>query len=213
MTDLSYTLVTDGSSDQVLKFPIDWLIRQLSNRTPTGQWADPAVYSSRPGGLRRHIQKAVENYPCELLFVHRDSETQPREKRIQEIQRALAGIKTPPIVCVIPVRMTEAWFLFDPILLRRAAGNPRGGMELTLPKIKNLENVPDPKAALHSLLRKASGAHGRRAKKFSPKKATHRLAELIENYSPLRALKAFRAFEADLRQILGGNHQQQEKPQ
>ena len=69
------------------------------------QWAD--LRDRRPSlkTLSERIEKALDLYPCQLLFVHRDAESQAPETRIHEINRALGGLEHPPVVRVIPVRM------------------------------------------------------------------------------------------------------------
>jgi hypothetical protein len=205
LSELSYTLVTDGSFDRVLKYPIEWLLRQWSDCATTGQWENPTIYRSAPNGFPNKIRRAVEDYPCDLLFVHRDAEAQPREVRIREIEQALASIAAPPAVCIVPVRMTEAWLLFDEAILRQAAGNPRGTRDLALPPPQRVESLHDAKETLYRILREASGRRGRRAKTFRPSIAAHRLAELVEDFSPLRQLTSFRALEVDLRNVLQAN--------
>jgi hypothetical protein len=98
--------------------------------------------------------------------------------------------------------MTEAWLLFDEKALREAAGNPRGDHRLGFPPVSSLESVPDPKQTLHDLLRTASGRAGRRLKQFKGTDAVRRLAELINDFSPLRALTAFQALEEEIRQVI-----------
>jgi hypothetical protein len=65
-----------------------------------------------------------------------------------------------------------------------------------MPAIDRLEDIPDPKQVLHDLLLDASQLTGRRRKKLNPSRLAMRLGELIENYSPLRQLTAFRHAEA-----------------
>jgi len=111
----------------------------------------------------------------------------------------------PPHVCVIPVRMQEAWFLFDEVALRKAAGNPSGYQPLQLPDTRKLEQIPDPKNTLHGLLCQASGLTGRRLKQFSSEKVSgcvHRLTELVDDFSPLRVLSAFQELEAEIQQVI-----------
>jgi hypothetical protein len=48
----------------------------------------------------------------------------------------------------------------------------------------------------------ASGATGRRAKRFKPAVAAHRLADLVVDWRPLRTLSAFQGLEADIRSAL-----------
>jgi hypothetical protein len=197
------TLVTDGSSDEVLVPILGWLLGQRTTVPIELQWADTRNLPERPGTLQERVQAAVALYPCELLFVHRDAEREPRARRVDEIRAALRGLRdAPPAVCVVPVRMQEAWLLFNEAALRSAAGCPNGKMALDLPPLSRIERLPDPKDQLHTLLRQASGLQGRRAKKFRPQVQAHRLSELIDDFSPLRRLPAFRALEAELDEIL-----------
>ncbi len=79
-------------------------------------------------------------------FVHRDAEKEPHQVRVAQILEAVdeASISSvvPPAVCVVPVRMLEAWLLFDEPALRRAAGNPHGQQPLKLPPSPSLRNYP-----------------------------------------------------------------------
>ena len=102
----------------------------------------------------------------------------------------------------MPIRMTEAWLLIDDAALRSAAGNPRGSVPLSIPAVRQLEGLPDPKKTLHDLLRTASGLTGRRLRRFRMDQAVHRLAQVIQDDSPLRQLPAFRALEEEVGQIL-----------
>lgn len=71
-------------------------------------------------------------------------------------------------------------------------------MPLRLPPLERLELVPDPKQVLYDALRVASELAGRHLRRFNPRAAVHLLAGLIEDFSPLRSLSAFRAFEDDV---------------
>ena len=205
MRRLRYTLVTDGPSDRLLKFPIEWLLERLTALDFDGEWANPAV-CGRDEGLAGRIGPALESYPCQLLFVHRDAERDPRAVRVAEIEAALRSLSSPPpAVCVVPVRMTEAWLLIDEQALRVAASNPNGQMELPLPAIRSLESLSDPKKLLFGLLETASGLNKRRLRRFRRGRARQRLAELIDDFSPLERLSAFRSFRAELEQILAAN--------
>jgi len=144
----------------------------------------------------------LELYPCDLLFVHRDAEGDTRETRVVEIRRALDGVDAPPAVCVVPVRMQEAWLLFNERAIREAAGNPNGSQRLDLPALSTLESVNDPKDVLLSLLKKASGLSGRRLKSFEARAHVHRLAQLLEDFSPLNQVRAFKALDDELEHLL-----------
>jgi hypothetical protein len=146
----------------------------------------------------------MDLYPCDLLFVHRDAEGQPFQQRKDEIYRSIGNLElgvVPPWVCVIPIRMTEAWLLFDEAAIRHAAGNRSGRQPLVLPDVRQLEELPDPKSVLHELLRMASGLHGARLKRFRSAESASRVSALVTDFSPLRRLFAFQELEASLRDV------------
>jgi len=143
----------------------------------------------------------MELFPCDLLFIHRDAERQTREMRLQEIEEAIVKVEVQsltPRVCVIPVRMQEAWLLIDEAAIRRAAANPAGRQRLNLPPLTRLERLPDPKRVLYRVLSDASGLTGRRRERLNLRQLAYRVTELIGDFSPLRNLSAFTALEADL---------------
>jgi hypothetical protein len=205
MTDLRFTLVTDGPADQLLLRPVTWLLRQHMSATVSlqPQWADLRPVREKPRTLGRRIETALDLYPCDLLLVHRDAERQDPGDRYREIDGAISNVPgpLPPHLGVVPVRMSEAWLLFDEKAVRRAAGNPGGRDSLPLP-VRDPEHVPDPKALLHEALRSASGLTGRRLRKFNCRAAAARVAEYIEDFGPLRALTAFARLEADLCNVI-----------
>lgn len=211
MNRLRFTLVTDGSSDRVLLPILRWLLSQHYEDLPIdGEWADLARLPSPPRSLAERIAKGIQLYPCDLLFIHRDAEGMTREQRIQEIDQAIEGARMalarksvdnpmPHYVNVIPVRMSEAWLLFDIDAIRYAASNPNGTMELQLPALQDVESLPDPKDVLYKLLNSASGLSGRALKKFKPQVGVHRLAEYIQDFAPLYRLYAFEVLNSDIR--------------
>ena len=208
MKALRFTLVADGPSDEALIHPLRWLlIHEGVTRPIEPAWADLRQLPHPPDGLGDRIRWAGQLYPCDILFIHRDAEREARERRVQEIRQALQRLSPDlfgqaPCVCVVPVRMTEAWFLFDESAIRRAAGNPAGRTPLSLPHSSIVESLPDPKQHLYSLLQAATERPARRLKRFSLSQAWYRLAESIDDFSPLLRLSAFTAMRADLRDIL-----------
>jgi hypothetical protein len=201
-----FTLVTDGPTDSVLRNHIAWLLKQHVGLVPVeSHWADFRSFREPPTDLASKIKLAVEYYPCDVLFVHRDAERESPDQRRREIENAVAAIRNqlPPRVCVIPVRMTEAWLLFNEEAIRLAAGNPNGKVKLDLPHDR-AETLPDPKEVLHKALRLACELTGRRLRKFDIMHAVHRVAGSIDDFSPLRALPAFRAMEEELLAVLKG---------
>ncbi len=181
-----------------------WLLNR--NGVPfhgSGDWADWGRFRNPPRTLAKKVESAVLLYPCDLLFIHRDAEGAHPTHRRDEIRRALASvdIPVPPTVCIVPVRMMEAWFLFDEQAIREASGNPAGTGNLDIPRIRDLETLPDPKATLNQLLRDASGLSGRRLRGFRAAAAIHRMAEIIDDFSPLLVLPAFRALDDEIQAI------------
>jgi hypothetical protein len=65
-----------------------------------------------------------------------------------------------------------------------------------------LESLPDPKTVLHNCLRRASSLRGRRLRTFPVGQRARRVAELIDDFSPLRALPAFSALESDVQSVV-----------
>lgn len=186
MRDITFTLVTDGSSDVVLLPILTWLLRTNRVALPLqGRWAD----------TRR------ARLPQRVTLTERI-----RVRRVAEIQEALDCLPPnspqPTAVCVIPVRMQEAWLLFDDLAIKTAAGNRSFRENLDLPTLKDLESLADPKSVLYDCLRRASGLRGRRLRSFPVNQRARRVADLIEDFSPLRALPAFDALEADVRKIV-----------
>ncbi len=207
MRELRFTLVSDGSSDQALLPHLRWLLLLHGVAMPLqGAWADLRWLPHPPRTLTKKIARAVELHPCDLLFVHRDAEKAQldirREEILREIPKARKDGEVPRAICVVPVRMQEAWLLFDEAAIRWAAGDPHGQQPLPLPPLARLEQVPDPKADLYQLLRAASGTRGRRLQKFRPEVSARRVAEFIEDsrgFSSLLALPAFKALSDDVR--------------
>lgn len=204
--ELRYTLLSDGSSDAALMPILDWLLIENGVSEPIQkQWADLRRLRQPPKELSERIRVALEFYPCDLLFIHRDAEKLSYVERAGEIRTALAKIvedHPPPHVYVIPVRMTEAWLLFDESAIRFAAGNRSGQNALHLPDVNTLESLPDPKADLYSLIREASNLQGRRLKRLNPGERVQRITTHVNNFAPLRALDAFRNLEADIAEFV-----------
>jgi len=202
---LRYTLLSDGSSDRGLLPILTWLLGQhLPAPAIRAEWADLRMVPSPPRALADRISMAVKLHPCDLLFVHRDAERASRSDRVSEIRDAHGQSEAPqfPAVCVVPVRMTEAWLLFNETAIREAAENPGGHVRLALPDLRDIEGLPDPKALLHRLLATATELNWRRRKRFRADIAAQHVTDHISDFSPLRRLAAFSALEQELRQII-----------
>jgi hypothetical protein len=203
MDEIRYTLISDGSSDRALLPMLTWVLHERGglNRIQP-EWADLRRLPRPPVTLIERILAAIDLFPFDLLFVHRDAKKEKPEQRYREIHDAIKeasakGFQT-PAVCVVPVRMTEAWLLFDETSIRQAAGNPNGKTPLNLPAPNQIELIPDPKRLLSEILRKASGLGGRRLKTFNVPGSQIRITDIIEDFSPLRDLIAFQRLEEDI---------------
>lgn len=141
----------------------------------------------------------------DLAIVHRDADRDGRDARLMEITTAVeATMPDSSYVAVIPVRMTEAWLLTDEHELRSVAGNPKGTMQLDLPRPARVEAIPDPKKLLKEILGTASGLSGRRLAKFNDRFSQHR-RQLLERLDPdgsIGAVSSWRCFVADLQSAL-----------
>jgi hypothetical protein len=102
---------------------INWALKQndqLRDVTIVPQSCDPRGTMTPSRKLEERLQDAIKLFPCDVLFIHRDAEREPPEKRRREIDMAIAalGNSVSYWVPVIPVRMTEAWLLIDEKAIR-----------------------------------------------------------------------------------------------
>ena len=206
MTTIRHTLVSDGVTDTHLIPIIDWTLRQLGGiESIQGVRADFWRLPTPPSTLSDRLIQAVELHPCDILFVHRDTENASRDQRGNEIRDAVRIAATfgvhLPAVAVIPVRMLEAWLCFNEKAIRHAAGNPNGIIPLNLPSLTSIEERPDPKNDLRIALERASELTGRRLKKFNRSQAFWNLVEFITDFAPLRFLPAFNQFESAVKNL------------
>lgn len=206
MEILRYTLVSDGSSDSTLLSVIDWLLNNLYPNLPTkGEYADFRGLNQRMrlSDVKNRVSSAKKCYPCDICIYHRDAEKNDINQvytRRNEILSQLEEHDRENVVCLVPVRMMETWFLTDELAIRKAASNPNGKIKLELPKLNKLETINDSKDVLHNLLKCATGNKNRRLKHFNVEQAVHYVAENTEDYSKLRSLNAFKIFEEDLKE-------------
>lgn len=212
MNEIKYTFLSDGRSDKALMNIIDWLFSQLLPQVPVQkQFADFSFIPKPPPNdrLDLRILKALELYPCDIVFVHRDAES----SRLDDFQSRLTQIQESyeltnqygaisKLVKVVPIRMMEAWLLIDEYAIKMASGNRNNRMDLNLPSVTRLETIPDPKKMLDDLIKGASGLHSRRLDKLNVREAVHRVAENIDDFSRLRQLSAFNRFENELIRVL-----------
>lgn len=198
MKRVTATLVTDGSSDKLLKPLIELLFGEHTDLPYQVNCAEglPPITN----GLQSRIESALELFPCDFLFVHRDDEGIGITIRQQEIENNWpTGAQTTVLICVIPVRMTEAWLIANEKPIRLAVGNPNGTVVLDLPAAKDIESSPDPKQILFTALKTASELNARRIARFNPHQFRHRVSELTDDLAPLRLLSSFKHLEAQIK--------------
>ena len=206
MKELKYTLIADGSSDKVLLKIIKWSLDDLFPQLACdGAFADFRRLPSPPQRLIDKVNKAKSDYPYDVLFIHRDAESNNIriiDQRHQEIHDQLPEEDFNKTICVIPIKMMEVWLLISEEAIKKAAGNRNYRGRIDLPSIRNLEQESQPKERLHTLLKDASGLKNRGLKRFNVDQGVHLVADYIEDYSPLRSLAAFQAFEKELKEVV-----------
>lgn len=204
---IKYTLIGDGSSDMCLMKIIDWTLEQCWPEISIfPQYAEFRHLGTPLKTLQKKIDKAIELYPCDVLFIHRDAEKvrqneEVYEERCNEIEFAMQGIDV-KYIPVIPIKMMETWLLTDISAIRKAAGNRNSTVTISLPPIVKLENESNPKELLYDCLKRASGLKGRRLTSFNERQAVHLVAEYTTDFSQLRNLFAFIKFEKDLKAVI-----------
>ena len=187
---ITYCLVADGGTDRSLLEPIvDWSIRRLDPDVRI----DGRSFAKRRGSLEAFFDRYDPDGM--MTFVHRDAERVPLTERLEEFDI----LDLSPMVPVVPVRMSEAWILFDKDANSEAVG--RALHPFSVPSVSRLEEISDPKAHLDDLLLRAAGSPtARRLKRFNREIVNRRIevARRIRDFTPLDGLPAFRAFQNTL---------------
>lgn len=192
-------LLAEGSSDKALLPLLRWVLAELTSSDVRLEWIDLSGFPNRPSSLRGKVEAASVICRSDILFIHRDADNQPTQWRYDEIRDAVGER---PHVGVVPIRTTEAWLLIDHATIRIAAGRVSGTEDLGIPPLSRIESIADPKSVLREALRRAHRATGRRAQRFDFGVAIQRIADLVEDWAPLRQLTAFRRLEHDTRNAL-----------
>ena len=208
MEILTYTLISDGSSDTTLMQIINWCLRNLYPELPINyQYADFRSLQQKPrqGDVKRRIELASVLYPGDLYIYHRDAEKCNRnilDERKSEILDVLDENTRNKVVCIIPIKMMESWLLTSETAIKKAANNPNGRIQLNMPNIKKIEQISEPKDLLHQLLKDATENSRRRQRNFNVEQAVHLVAEYTDCFDKLRQLPAFNKFEQELKRVV-----------
>lgn len=186
---LAWSIVADGGTDLLLVPVIQWAVHRLD---PGVEILEPE-FRKRQGSVVEFL--ATYSTGAMLVLVHRDSENFTLDERRREFET----VERQDFVPVVPVRMSEAWLLFDGPAIAKAAGSPTS--QVPVPGVAQIENIPDPKGLLDELLFRAAGAptgrHGRRFMRDIVRRRVS-VAEYITDYSPLENVPAFRSFQEAL---------------
>jgi len=198
-----FLLISDGSSDATLIPIIKFALKSRFNAYDfIGERADFYRVPNRPKTLHDKVVVGRDLYNPNIIFVHRDCEKDTIENRYNEIDQALLNLDTTNLFKIVPLRMTEAWLMIDPMAIRLAVNNPNGTIKFSLPAAKSLEGIVDPKQYLESLLRMASELKGRRLDSLNTRRAIHLVADHIKDYTPLFNLTSFQSFLTQLDQLV-----------
>ena len=180
MSEIFSTLLAEGNNDEALTFHLTWLLRHNFPATDVAStiFVSPDEVAGIPRtNISERMRQALFNHPCDILFVHRDADAENDLPRAQEIRDAAAELaeEFQNIVSVIPVQALEAWLLFDSAAIYRAVGRtPR--QSLTLPLLREIEGLHNPKQEFHNQLRNAAQFSGCKASQFKPHQTQYYLA-------------------------------------
>ncbi|MFP4308930.1 MAG: hypothetical protein ACLFRG_15240 [Desulfococcaceae bacterium] len=204
MGGIRYALLPDGPSDRALLQVINWAVRRRNIRVEKFEMVELGFLKNPPKSLADRAISAFEFFPCDVLFIHRDAESSSLEARLAEIKIAIEQ-SLHRHVPIVPVRMTEAWLLHDESAIRTASGNPNGKVALDLPPPARVEKLSNPKEILKCALLTATELEGRHRKQRERKlhRMILRVAELIDDFSPLLVVNAFQHFLLSLDETLG----------
>lgn len=209
MTAHSYTglFVAEGSSDLPLADIVEslFLDRGVSLRLST---PDFALLPKVAKDVRSRIVSGLElvGGSVDVIVVHRDSDNVDPDLRREEIECAVVESGAQSMtVPVVPVRMTEAWLLLDEAAIRQVAGNPRGKVDLCLPKAAEVERKSDPKKLLQECLLAAAEATGRRRDKVATRFGHHRrqLLERLDISGPVTTLESWQMLVSYVGTVVG----------
>jgi len=197
---LTYVLVAEGSSDASLVPVINWAISNAGCMYINPIVADFSSLRKKPNSVLDKILACRSLYrEADIVVVHRDSDNVGWNCRRREVEEAWSqSAYTKGCVPLIPVAMTEAWLLVDPIAILRSLSNPNGNVPVEFPAIGSLENIRNPKECLFRHDQQMSGLSRRRQEQINVFQVRSGISKYISDYSLLRKIPSFARFEDDL---------------
>lgn len=209
-------LLADGPSDEPLGRHVALIAQRhglnLDVVVPDLRRLDPSP-GRRVADRLESILKIDDDFA--LVIVHRDAEAQDPQARYDEVEHGVAAIRADlPALPIVPVRMTEAWLLVDEAAIRRVAGRPQSAVPLGLPPVADAESVADPKELLQEALSRASGATGRRLRRFKRDfpRQRRRLLEQVDHAGAVARLCAWQELEDRTRAVINALRDEEHRP-
>ena len=204
---IHFLFLGEGSSDDGLVPHLEKLCVQAGADEVTGVCPDLERLRPPVGrSVKRKMQAALRLEPsANLIFVHRDADSNDPKPRFEEILAASQALeRVGCVVCVVPVREIEAWLLPNERAIRLIAGRQDPKINLNLPKPSQVESITNPKADLRAALAKASGLNGRRLQKFKQDFAIHRrlLMQELSDCDYLEDISAWKRLRQELQTFI-----------
>ena len=202
-----FVFIGEGSSDDGIISHLESLCIDAGATEVTGVAPDFRRLRDSVGHtVEAKLRAALALEPeANLVFVHRDADARSGSARYREITTAAIACRCDkPLVCVVPIRATEAWLLLDEDAIRRVAGRPHGMVRIGLPKPDAVERVARPKEKLQQALERASEATGRRLERIRQDFPLHRrvLLQDLSTIGPLEQVPSWQRLRNDLRSAL-----------
>lgn len=201
-------LMTEGKFDRSLARILGLLCRREGVEVEIEQANERLETFGTRGRLTAKVQTLVAIGQYDLLFVHRDADTERPDARRLEITSACTEAGMRVYVPIIPIQETEAWLLTDGVAIRTVVGNRNGRVPLGLPKLDEIERARRPKERLNDALDKAMVDGPRHQFRGSDKKHAHlsklraRLLENLDIDGPVTHLSAWQALVQDTKTAL-----------
>lgn len=196
-------LLADGPSDLPLAGHLEVLCATAGNDVAITA-VDPERLSPGDRTVAGRLEWVLAQQPeavPDVIFIHRDAETERADRRREEIDAACRSVGLScPVVPIVPVRMTEAWLLLDEGAIRTVAGRPTGRQPLDLPTPREAERMADPKSRLRDVLLAASELSGRRRTEFQRQFGVHRrlLLQRLDPNGRVTELDAWQQLRRDI---------------
>lgn len=198
--------VAEGTSD----LPLAGIVESLFLERGVSLRVSRPDFALLPKKVRKDVASRVRagieliGKTPDVIIVHRDADNCGPGKRRDEIKDGVGAIALDSeVIPVVPVRMTEAWLLLDESAIRVVAGNPKGRIDLRLPRVNEVESRADPKSLLAECLIRAADVTGRRRRTVDERFSNHRrqLFERLDPTGPVSQLPSWQALLTDIDEV------------